>query len=152
VSAASVYLRDGLLLFFPTHVADTELLVDDPECEALPETATPREKGELLLRTVAKCRRDVPAPPPDRDDALPPWVLERAGARRWQDYMKGARVCDVEEGGRQFAFTPMGPVRGSRYGFEPVEGAGRNLLTWTDPGEVGLALEAALARAVPGRW
>lgn len=111
----SVYLRNGGLFVHPQAHTRNGLWILEKPVFTLVAGATESEKESLCLRALSLSRRDVRDPEPSENISTP--LLEVAGVRSWRTFMKGVKLCEVEETGSEFVFLPYKTV-GS--GFEPI--------------------------------
>ncbi|MEU4423581.1 hypothetical protein AB0F81_23380 [Actinoplanes sp. NPDC024001] len=143
---SEVYRRGKLILIDAMSRTVDGFWISSPPYLVLDVTASPEEVGAALAQALAGSRQGVPNPPVRNAPSPIQPLLELAGVKSWNTFVKGASLVLVEQEKRSVVFKPH-RNRGARQGFEEFQPETPLTVAPGDTGALGRQLLAALDRA-----
>jgi hypothetical protein len=143
----AVYLRKGALLISPMSQTTDGVWIAENTCLQLDVAASVAEKGVAVQRALEQSREMVPHPKHASEwMQLTRALLESAGVRTWETFVKSTTSVDVDESDVELTFTPM-RNNGPADGFVELQGNVLRVSRRSRAEAVGHALNQALALA-----
>jgi hypothetical protein len=143
MKAATVYRRSSALLLHSSSKTTAGLWIATAPFLRVESGSAQAAKGEAALAVLNASQEGVPHPTNWSGLVAP--LLELAGVKSWATFMKGAACLNLEVEGEQLKVIPNRNL-GPKEGFEPVPENAVELPFPSSPGQIGAALEEALAR------
>jgi hypothetical protein len=146
--AATVYRRGNALYLNSSSRTTAGLWIATAPFLRVESGSALTARGEAALAALNASQEGVPHPTNWSELVAP--LLELAGVRSWATFMKGAACLNLEVEGESLKIIPNRNL-GPKEGFESIPESAVELPFPSSPGQIGVALEEALARCQRGK-